>query len=41
VVKRRFEPPIDYEVAILYPTNGERSQIAADFVDLLRIHLAP
>ena len=41
VVKRRFEPAIDYEIAILHPTNGERSQIVSDFVDLLRTHLAP
>jgi DNA-binding transcriptional LysR family regulator len=41
VVKRRFEPEIDYEIAILHPTNGERSQIVTDFVDLLRTHLAP
>jgi DNA-binding transcriptional LysR family regulator len=41
VVRRRFIPDITYEIAILYPTNGERSQIAAEFADLLRAHLTP
>jgi DNA-binding transcriptional LysR family regulator len=41
VVRRKFVPDITYEIAILYPTNGERSQIAAAFADLLRLHLTP
>ena len=41
VVRRKFVPDITYEIAILYPTNGERSQIATAFADLLRLHLAP
>jgi DNA-binding transcriptional LysR family regulator len=41
VVRRKFVPDIIYEIAILYPTNGERSQIATAFADLLRLHLAP
>jgi hypothetical protein len=40
-VRRKFVPDIMYEIAILYPTNGERSQIAMAFADLLRLHLAP
>src|SRR5882757_4602147 len=35
VVRRKFVPDITYEIAILYPTNGERSQIATAFSDLL------
>jgi len=41
VVRRKFTPDIPYEIAILYPTNSERSQIATAFADLLRLHLAP
>jgi DNA-binding transcriptional LysR family regulator len=41
VVRRKFVPDINYEIAILYPTNGERSQIATAFADLLRLHLTP
>ena len=37
VVRRKFVPDIPYEIAILYPTNGERSQIATAFADLLRL----
>ena len=41
VVKRKFVPAIEYEIAILHPTYGEMSQVARDFVELLKIHLAP
>lgn len=41
VVRRRFVPEIPYEIAILYPTNGEPSQIVTEFVDLLRASLKP
>jgi DNA-binding transcriptional LysR family regulator len=41
VIRRKFVPNITYEIAILYPTNGERSQIATAFADLLRLHLTP
>ncbi|MFA5120967.1 LysR substrate-binding domain-containing protein [Zavarzinia sp.] len=41
VVKRPFVPTIKYEIAILHPTHGELSQVARDFVELLKTHLAP
>jgi hypothetical protein len=41
VVKRRFVPDIKYEIAILHPTHGEMSQVSRDFIDLLKVHLAP
>ncbi|MGR6467948.1 LysR family transcriptional regulator [Rhizobium sp. PAMB 3182] len=41
VVKRPFRPAIDYAVAILYPPFQELSEIARDFVTLLRQHLKP
>jgi hypothetical protein len=34
-----FVPKINYEIAVLYPTNEELSQIARDFVSLLKEHL--
>lgn len=41
VVKRRFVPDISYEVAILRPMHLELSQIAQDFIALLKTHLTP
>jgi len=37
---RPFKPAISYQVAILYPTHEEISQVARDFVALLREHLS-
>ena len=34
VVRRPFVPKINYEIAVLYPTNEELSQLARDFVSL-------
>ncbi|MDO5658187.1 MAG: LysR family transcriptional regulator [Paracoccus sp. (in: a-proteobacteria)] len=39
IIKRPFLPSIDYSVAILYPPFDELSDIAQDFVELLREHL--
>jgi DNA-binding transcriptional LysR family regulator len=39
VVRRPFVPKINYVIAVLYPTNEELSQIARDFVSLLKEHL--
>ena len=39
VVLRPFRPAINYQIAILEPTHEERSQVAREFVDLLRHHL--
>lgn len=39
VVRRPFLPTISYQVAILNPMHSETSQIARDFVALLRTHL--
>lgn len=41
VVKRPFRPVIEYGVAILLPPFEELSEIAQDFVALLREHLKP
>jgi len=41
VVRRPFRPVIEYQIAILYPTGAERSQIAHAFVALLKTHLTP
>ncbi len=41
VIKRPFRPAIDYGVAILHPPFEELSDIARNFVDLLRKHLKP
>jgi DNA-binding transcriptional LysR family regulator len=39
VVRRPFLPTITYEIAVLYPTHEELSQIAQDFLATLRTHL--
>lgn len=39
VSKCRFEPEIDYKIAILYPTSMKRSKISVEFSDLLRKNL--
>ncbi|MDE8654609.1 LysR substrate-binding domain-containing protein [Novosphingobium album (ex Liu et al. 2023)] len=41
IVKRPFAPDISYEIAILRPTHTELSQIATDFIELLKTHLTP
>jgi DNA-binding transcriptional LysR family regulator len=41
VVRRTFEPAIWYEIALLYPPSAVRSGIAAEFIDLLKVHLKP
>jgi DNA-binding transcriptional LysR family regulator len=39
LVLRPFKPVISYAIAILFPTHEELSQVARDFVSLLRVHL--
>lgn len=41
LVTRPFKPTILYKIAILQPTHEEMSQVARDFVALLRKHLSP
>ncbi len=36
---RPFKPAISYQIAILYPTHEELSQVAKDFIGMLRMHL--
>ena len=40
LVTRPFKPAISYQIAILYPTHEELSQVARDFVALLRARLS-
>lgn len=39
VVLVPFKPSIEYQIAILLPTREELSQVAADFIEVLRPHL--
>lgn len=39
IVRRPFRPTITYEIALLYPTHEELSQISRDFIKTLRAHL--
>jgi DNA-binding transcriptional LysR family regulator len=39
VVLVPFEPNIEYQIAILLPTREELSQVAAEFIEVLRPHL--
>ncbi|MFG1300078.1 LysR substrate-binding domain-containing protein [Xanthobacter sp. V3C-3] len=39
IVRRPFRPTITYEIALLYPTHEELSQISRDFIKMLRAHL--
>ncbi|MEW6640593.1 MAG: LysR family transcriptional regulator [Pseudomonadota bacterium] len=41
VVLRPFKPAIAYQVALLFPVNEELSQVARDFVAVLRRQLRP
>ncbi|MBR1219092.1 LysR family transcriptional regulator [Bradyrhizobium sp. U87765 SZCCT0131] len=41
VVLRPFKPAINYQVALLFPVNEALSQVAQEFVDVLRRRLRP